>query len=113
MPRAFQIVAFPTALGARGAFGQPRERVATLGRPVLGLPVEPGRVRHLPGTLNRLDDAAPNDLSGATGTLNGRADYTWALQWNFTLAPGQSFLISTDMFFVPRQARWFWQAGRL
>ena len=46
-----------------------------------------------PNTLNSLGTAGYN-LSDATGPLTG--DATWAFQWNRTLAPGGSFLISKD-----------------
>lgn len=54
-----------------------------------------------PGTINRLDDALITNLNGTTGPLVGRADYTWAFQWEFDLAPGSSFLISKDKQITP------------
>ncbi|MBX3384472.1 MAG: hypothetical protein KF864_13300 [Phycisphaeraceae bacterium] len=52
-------------------------------------------------TLSKLDDASLDNLNGVTGPLTGRADYTWALQWNFTLLPGQTYLISKDKLLIP------------
>lgn len=52
-------------------------------------------------TLNSLDDNAVTTLNGNGGPFVAVADYTWALQWNITLAPGQSFQISKDMQITP------------
>jgi hypothetical protein len=52
-------------------------------------------------TINKLDDANPDSLSGLTGPLVGRQDYTWAFQWDITLNPGDSFLISKDKNLSP------------
>jgi hypothetical protein len=51
-------------------------------------------------TLGSLDDNGLTTLNG-TPVLVGIADYTWALQWNFTLQPGQSFQISKDLQITP------------
>jgi hypothetical protein len=52
-------------------------------------------------TVNSLDDAGITTLNGNAGPLVGSADYTWALQWNITLLPGQSFQISKDLQITP------------
>lgn len=52
-------------------------------------------------TLTRLDNAVVDNLNGTAGPLVGRADYTWAFQWEFDLAPGASFLISKDKQITP------------
>ncbi len=44
--------------------------------------------------IDRLDDASPTTLTNFGGPLIG--DATWAYQWDFTLAPGGSFIISKD-----------------
>lgn len=53
-------------------------------------------------TINSLDDANPTFLNG-NGVLNDgvRRDYTWAFQWNFDLAPGDTFIISKDKLITP------------
>ncbi len=52
-------------------------------------------------TLTKLDNAVVDNLNGTAGPLVGRADYTWAFQWDFQLAPGASFLISKDKQITP------------
>jgi hypothetical protein len=49
-------------------------------------------------TLAKLTDAVPTTLSDlpATGTSLGPGDMTWAFQWDFTLLPGRTYLISKD-----------------
>ncbi|MGO9138411.1 MAG: PEP-CTERM sorting domain-containing protein [Syntrophales bacterium] len=45
-------------------------------------------------TLNELNDASPTTLND---NLNaGPGDTTWAFEWDVTLAPGQTYLISKD-----------------
>ena len=44
--------------------------------------------------LDRLDDESPTTLTDFGGPLTG--DATWAYQWDLTLAPGSSFIISKD-----------------
>jgi hypothetical protein len=58
-------------------------------------------VNVFPATIGSLDDAGITTLNGSTGPLPGRQDYTWALQWNFTLNPGESFQISKDLQITP------------
>jgi hypothetical protein len=48
-----------------------------------------------PVTIDKLDDGFPTTLSDNTSA--GPGDITWAYQWDVTLAPGQTFLISKDM----------------
>lgn len=54
--------------------------------------------------LSLLSDALPNDLVIAPGPLGGNA--AWGFQWNFSLAPGNSFLISDikSLTLVPEPA---------
>lgn len=52
-------------------------------------------------TLNSLDDAGVTTLNNNAGPFTGSADYTWALQWDIVLQPGQSFQISKDLQIVP------------
>lgn len=52
-------------------------------------------------TLIKLDNNIIDNLDGSVGPLLGRRDYTWAFQWDFTLLPGQSFLISKDKSITP------------
>ena len=47
-----------------------------------------------PTLVNSLNDANPTTLSNFAGPQSG--DMNWAFQWNFTLAPGQSYIISKD-----------------
>jgi len=51
-----------------------------------------------PGTLNRLNDGGPDTLSDlpVTPTTAGPGNMTWAFQWDMTLLPGGTFLISKD-----------------
>lgn len=54
-----------------------------------------------PTTQGALDDGDVDNLDGSAGPLVGRRDYTWALQWNFTLGAGESFIISKDLLITP------------
>lgn len=54
-----------------------------------------------PTTIGLLDDNAVYNLNNTTGPLVGRRDYTWAFQWDFVLAPGDSFNISKDKNLIP------------
>lgn len=55
-------------------------------------------------TLNSLMDGSPTTLSNSGGPI-GPGDLTWAFQWDRTLAPGSSFLISKDKYLaVPEPA---------
>jgi hypothetical protein len=53
-----------------------------------------------PITLGSLNDAGPTVLNDNAGPL-GPGDLTWAFQWDFNIAPGQSVLISKDKSIVP------------
>jgi hypothetical protein len=46
-------------------------------------------------TLNALNDALPTTLNDNLGPV-GTGDVTWALEWDLTIADGQSVLISKD-----------------
>jgi hypothetical protein len=50
--------------------------------------------------LNKLNDGVADTLPNATSPF-GPADITFALQWNRTLNPGQSFVISKDKLIYP------------
>lgn len=56
-----------------------------------------------PATLLSLNDDKPTTLSG-DGPITGPKDLTWAFQWDFTLAPGGTYLISKDKHVVPEPA---------
>jgi hypothetical protein len=48
-------------------------------------------------TLTKLNDAGPTTLNDNAGPV-GPGDVTWALEWDFTIAPGSSVGISKDKF---------------
>jgi MYXO-CTERM domain-containing protein len=48
-----------------------------------------------PVTINSLDDGGPTTLNDSS-SLSGPADYTWAFEWDFTINPGDSYIISKD-----------------
>lgn len=48
-----------------------------------------------PSTLLSLQDGGITNLNN-TATLPGPADFTWAFQWDFVIAPGGAFNISKD-----------------
>jgi hypothetical protein len=47
-------------------------------------------------TLAKLNNGVADNLSDASGPLNG--DVTWAFQWDFSIAPGSSKIISKDKY---------------
>ncbi len=55
------------------------------------------------GTLVSLSDALPTALGDVAGPLTNE-DLTWAFQWDFTLAPEGTFIISKDKLIVPEPA---------
>jgi PEP-CTERM motif len=54
-----------------------------------------GEVAPFAATFNKLSDGLPDNLNDASGPA-GPGDVTWALQWDFVLNPGDTFLISKD-----------------
>jgi len=52
--------------------------------------------------LDALDDSLPTTLNDQTGPITG--DVAWAFQWDVTLAPDGSYLISKDKSLVPEPA---------
>lgn len=58
-----------------------------------------GEIAEFDDLLDVLTDLDADDLNNVFGPVT-LEDVTWALQWNFTLAPGQSVLISKDMRLV-------------
>jgi hypothetical protein len=54
-------------------------------------------------TLYALNDGLPTTLSDLDGPLTD-GDLTWAFQWDFSLAPGKTFLISKDKLITPEPA---------
>lgn len=50
----------------------------------------------LPTIFNSLSDGSPTTLSDAAGPA-GPGDLSWALQWDFSLAPGEHFTIVKDL----------------
>jgi len=53
-----------------------------------------------PAIIGSLTDLLPTTLNNASGPV-GPGDLSWALQWDFTLDPGQAYLISKDKQIVP------------
>jgi hypothetical protein len=53
--------------------------------------------------LDSLNDGSPTTLTDANGPL-GPGDLEWAFQWDFNLAPQNSFIISKDKSIVPEPA---------
>ncbi len=52
-----------------------------------------GEVNYFANTLNSLNDSSPTTLNDVAGPL-GPGDVTWAFEWDVTLNPGGSLLIS-------------------
>lgn len=59
-------------------------------------PISHHEVGFFPATLITLNDASPTTLNDSNGPV-GPGDLTWALQWDFTLAPGDHLDISKDI----------------
>lgn len=55
-----------------------------------------GEVNVYDNTLIKLNDAMVSNLSNDFGPLAGPDDFTWAFQWDLSLAPNGSFIISKD-----------------
>lgn len=53
-----------------------------------------------PNIIAGLNDLNPTNLNNNSGPV-GPGDLSWALQWDFTLAPGQEYIISKDKIIVP------------
>ena len=53
--------------------------------------------------LDSLNDGSPTTLTDANGPI-GPGNLTWAFQWDFTIAPGDSAIISKDKSIVPEPA---------
>jgi len=56
-----------------------------------------GEVGFYRTTLDRLNGGGPLTLNDNAGPV-GPGDVTWALEWDFNIAPGSSVLISKDKF---------------
>ena len=56
-----------------------------------------GEVALVPVTLNKLNGGAPVTLSDAAGPV-GPGNVSWALEWDFLIAPGSTALISKDKY---------------
>jgi hypothetical protein len=54
-------------------------------------------------TLNSLTDSNPTTLGDVAGPLTNE-DLTWAFQWDYTLPPNGTFIISKDKLIVPEPA---------
>jgi hypothetical protein len=52
-----------------------------------------GEANFYPNTLNSLNDASPTTLNDNVGPV-GPGDATWAFEWDTTVNPGGSFIIS-------------------
>ena len=61
------------------------------------------QVAYYPAILNDLIDVSPTTLSDLSGPLTN-GDLAWAFQWDFTIAPGDSVLISKDKMIIPEPA---------
>ncbi len=79
--------------------GNTARQVSTSGLTVSETVVTPmptlSEVALSPNTFAKLNDGNADNLDGST-SLNGPGDYTWTFQWDITLSPGGSFLISKD-----------------
>jgi len=53
-----------------------------------------------PAIIGSLTDAGITNLNNSAGPI-GPGDLSWAMQWDFSLAPGQEFIISKDKIIVP------------
>jgi hypothetical protein len=58
------------------------------------------QIDFFPTIRNSLTNATITNLNNSAGPI-GPGDLNWALQWDFTLAPGQEFTISKDKMIVP------------
>ena len=61
------------------------------------------QVGFFPTIVNLLNDGNPTTLDGSTGPI-GPGDLGWSFEWDVTLAPGGSLLISKDKQIVPEPA---------
>ncbi len=61
------------------------------------------QVAYYPSILSSLNDASPTTLSDFAGPLTN-GDLEWGFQWDFTIDPGSSVLISKDKLLVPEPA---------
>jgi MYXO-CTERM domain-containing protein len=64
-------------------------------------PANNWEVNTYPVTIGRLDDGNTDNLNGNGGPLVGRADYTWAYQWNINIPARRTFIISKDKSLTP------------
>ena len=53
--------------------------------------------------VDSLNDGLPTTLNDIAGPVTN-GDLTWAFQWDFPLAPGDTFIISKDKLIVPEPA---------
>jgi len=67
-------------------FGHFQETVLTPG-------ANRGQAALVPSILNSLNDGGPTTLSNATGPV-GPGDVSWGFQWDVTIAPSDTFLLS-------------------
>lgn len=105
----FQYVDFDLGGDAAGDFGEILNgRVAFQGDATAGISVTETVVtpapsffdmKEFPDIIALFSDGLPTTLSNDPGPAAG--DLSWAFQWNFTLAPGETFLISKDKLIVP------------
>lgn len=58
------------------------------------------QVGFVPTILNLLDDNLPTTLNGDVGPI-GPGDLSWAFEWDVTLAPNGTLLVSKDKQIVP------------
>ena len=76
--------------------------LATFGEVIAGNDPDHFQVDIFANLINLLTDGNPLQLSDAGGPLVALADYEFGFQWDFTLAPGGTFLISKDKLLAPK-----------
>jgi hypothetical protein len=72
----------------------------TLSETIVTPPPSHWQAAFFPVILNSLNDGGVTTLNDNAGPL-GPGDVTWAFQWDITIAPGDSFIISKDKSIVP------------
>jgi hypothetical protein len=70
------------------------DSILALNETVVTPPPDHWEVGLFASTLNSLNDTGPTTLSDVS--VIGPGDLTWALQWDFSIDPGQDFQISKD-----------------
>lgn len=89
-----------TATVLNGSRVQQVDGVCSLSETVLTPAADLWEARGFPVLLNNLNNSSPTTLNPAFSSF-GPGDATWAYQWDFTLAAGESYLISKDKSIQP------------